>query len=302
MTAVDEAVEADRALKAKHRAIWALGDYPTVAADIIPDLGPLLVEACAVQSGDRVLDVAAGSGNAAIAAALAGANVVACDLTPELLEAGREQAVRLGATLEWREADAEALPFGDREFDVVMSCVGAMFAPHHQVCADELLRVCRPGGTVGLINWTADGFIGEMFATMKPYTPPPPPGAQPPPLWGSEGHLLSLLGDRVEDVTTCRKVVTVDRFTTPEEFRDYFKDRYGPTVAAYMTIGGDDARVAALDRDLAELARRHDRGTGSTVMDWEYLLATARKRPLPPVTTPGAGTSTTSPPSQRRMR
>jgi len=259
--------------------MWALGDYPIVAAEIIPDLGAMLVEACAIKEGVRVLDVAAGAGNAAVPAALAGASVVACDLTPELLEAGRKQAALLGASLEWREADAEALPFDDGEFDVVISCVGVMFAPRHQTCADELLRVCRPRGTVGLISWTPEGFIGEMFATMKPYTPPPPPGAQPPPLWGSEAHLLDLFADRVEDVTTCRKAVTVDRFSTPEDFRDYFKDRYGPTVAAYRAIDHDAERVAALDRDLAELARRHDRGDRRTVMDWEYLLTTARKRP-----------------------
>ncbi len=257
--------------------MWALGDYPVVAVELISDLGTVLVEACAVSEGLRVLDVAAGSGNVAIAAALAGADVVACDLTPELLAAGREQAARRGATLEWREADAEALPFGDDEFDVVVSCVGVMFAPDHRACADELLRVCRPGGTIGLINWTPEGFIGEMFTTMRPYSPPPPPGAQPPPLWGAESHLLDLLGDRVEDVTTSRHLVRVDRFATPEEFRDYFKARYGPTVAAYRAIGDDPGRTAALDRALADLARRHDQGHGSTVMDWEYLLATGRK-------------------------
>lgn len=278
MAVVDEAADADRALKARQRAMWALGDYPTVAAEIIPDLGATLVEACAITGGLRVLDVAAGCGNAAIPAALAGADVVACDLTPQLLEAGREQAAGLGVNLEWREADAEALPFADGEFDVVVSCVGVMFAPRHQLCADELLRVCRPGGTVGLINWTPEGFIGEMFSVMKPYAPPPPPGAQPPPLWGSEQHLLGLLADRAEQVTTCRKAVTVDRFATAEDFRDYFRDRYGPTVAAYRAIGEDGHRAAALDRDLVELARRYDRGDGTTVMEWEYLLATARKR------------------------
>ncbi|HET9076243.1 MAG TPA: class I SAM-dependent methyltransferase [Acidimicrobiales bacterium] len=277
---MEEVAGADRALKARHRAMWALGDYPRVAADVIPDLGTVLVEACAIGAGQRVLDVAAGSGNVAIPAAAAGAQVVASDLTPELLQAGRDQAARLGVTLEWREADAEALPFGDGEFDVVVSCVGVMFAPRHQVCADELLRVCRPGGTVGLISWTPEGFIGEMFTTMRPYSPPPPPGAQPPPLWGSESHLLGLFGDRVEEVTTRRHAVTVDRFATPEEFRDYFKNCYGPTVAAYRAIGADAERVAALDRDLDQLARRHDRGDGATVMDWEYLLATARKRPV----------------------
>jgi SAM-dependent methyltransferase len=277
MTAIDQ-IAADRALKARHRAMWALGDYPTIASEIIPDLGATLVEACAVKDGLRVLDVAAGSGNAAIPAARAGANVVACDLAPELLEAGRQQATLLGLAVEWREADAEALPFDDDEFDVVLSCVGVMFAPHHQICADELLRVCRPGGTLGLINWTPEGFIGEMFSTMKPYSPPPPPGAQPPPLWGSEQHVRGLLGGRVERLTTSRKSVTVDRFPTPDAFRDYFKTLYGPTVATYQAIGDDDRQVAALDHDLTELARRHNRGDRTTVMDWQYLLATAQKR------------------------
>lgn len=278
MTTVDERAEADRARKDRHRAMWALGSYPTVAAEIIPDLGRTLVEACAVEEGLRVLDVAAGSGNAAIAAAAVGARVVACDLTPELLQAGREEADRRNLALEWREADAEGLPFRDGEFDVVMSCVGVMFAPRHQRCADELLRVCRPGGTVGLISWTPEGFIGDMFSTMRPYSPPPPAGTEAPPLWGSEQHLIALLGDRVDGLTTRRRSVTVDRFSTPEEFRDYFKARYGPTVAAYRAIGDDAQRVAELDRDLAELARRHDRGENATVMDWEYLLATAHRR------------------------
>jgi ubiquinone/menaquinone biosynthesis C-methylase UbiE len=278
MHAVDQALDPDRAVKERHRAMWALGDYPTVAADLISDLGAALVEACAVSAGDRVLDVAAGCGNAAIPAAETGATVVACDLTPELVVAGRQQAARLGVALDWREADAEALPFDDGEFDVVLSCVGVMFAPRHQTCADELLRVCRPGGTIGLISWTPEGFIGQMFAAMKPYVPPPPPGAQPPPLWGSEDHLLRLFGERVEQVTAHRQTVTVDRFSSPEDFRDYFKARYGPTVAAYRGLAGDADRVAALDRELSDLARRHDRGTGSTAMEWEYLLATARKR------------------------
>ena len=138
------AADADRALKAKHRALWASGDYPAVAAELIPQLGPELVRACGVSAGDRVLDVAAGSGNAAIPAALAGAIVTASDLTPELFESGQTAAAERGVELEWVEADAESLPFADNSFDVVMSCVGAMFAPHHQATADELVRVCRP--------------------------------------------------------------------------------------------------------------------------------------------------------------
>jgi len=278
MSQTVDAVEADRALKSRHRAMWALGNYAAVATEIIPELGVTLVETSDVGPGDRVLDVAAGSGNAAIPAALAGANVVASDLTPELLEIGRKHAEKVGAELEWREADAEALPFADGEFDAVLSCVGVMFAPHHQASADELVRVCRPGGTIGLLSWTPDGFIGQIFGTMKPYAPPPPPGAQPPPLWGNEDHVRALLGDRVTDVEVRRQSVRVTRFEKPEMFRDYFKANYGPTIAVYKAIAEDPERIAALDRELADLARRHDRGDKATVMDWEYLLLTARKR------------------------
>lgn len=286
MTAPVQMIEADRALKARHRAMWALGDYPALAADIITDLGRTLVRACGVRRGDRVLDVAAGSGNAAIPAAQAGADVVACDLTPELLEAGRERAVRQGAQLRWRQADAEALPFADGEFDTVMSCVGVMFAPRHQASAGELVRVCRPGGTIGLLSWTPEGFIGQMLAAMKPYVPAPPPGAQPPSRWGREDYVRSLLGNAVTGVTARRETLKVSLFASPEGFRDYFKARYGPVIAAYRGIAQDPERTAALDRDLAGLARRHDLGAGlgaglgaaTTVMEWEYLLLTARKR------------------------
>ncbi|MDQ2874002.1 MAG: class I SAM-dependent methyltransferase [Actinomycetota bacterium] len=279
MTTAASTDEADRALKARHRTMWALGDYATLAERVIPDLGQVLTEACGVRPGDRVLDIAAGSGNAAIPAALAGASVVASDLTPELLAAGQRQAERRGAELEWRQADAEALPFADGEFDVVMSCLGIMFAPHHQAAARELVRVCRPGATIGLLSWTPEGFIGQMLGAMKPYAAPPPPGAQPPPLWGREDHVRSLLGDRVTGMTAHRRTVRVDQFASPEDFRDYFKACYGPTIAAYRGIADDPQRTAALDHDLADLARRHDHGIQTTVMDWEYLLLTARTQP-----------------------
>lgn len=277
MTAPAVTAAADKTLKAKHRQMWALGDYPSVAAGLVPDLGHVLARACDVRPGARVLDVAAGSGNASIPAALAGASVVACDLTPELLAAGQRHAAQQGAELEWREGDAEALPFGDGEFDIVMSCIGVMFAPHHQASADELVRVCRPGGTIGLLSWTPEGFIGQMFAAMKPYVPPPPPGAQPPLLWGREDHVRALLGDRVTAISAQRGMLRVDMFGSAGDFRDYFKTRYGPTVAAYRAIAGDPARTAALDQDLAELARRHT-STTTTVMNWEYLLLTGRKK------------------------
>jgi ubiquinone/menaquinone biosynthesis C-methylase UbiE len=283
MTSTDviDKAEADRALKAKHRGMWALGDYPAVAADIIPTLGPILVAACGVRAGDRVLDVAAGTGNAAIPAALAGANVIASDLTPQLLESGRARASEQGAELQWREGDAEALPFADGEFDTVMSCVGVMFAPHHQESADELVRVCRPNGTIGLLSWTPEGFIGQLFATMKPYAPPPPPGAQSPPLWGREDHVSSLLGDRVTDLTARRQTVLVEGFSAPGAFREYFKAVYGPTIAVYRAIADDPERTAALDREFDDLVDRyHGRveGTDGKAMLWEYLLLTARKR------------------------
>ncbi|MFD5272056.1 class I SAM-dependent methyltransferase [Streptomyces sp. NPDC058335] len=279
MTTQNSTADADRALKAKHRAMWAQGDYPSVASEVISELGAVLVEACDVRPGQRVLDVGAGSGNAAIPAALAGADVVASDLTPELFEAGRLVAAEQGAQLTWQEADAEALPFGDAEFDTVMSCVGVMFAPHHRQAAGEMVRVCRPGGTIGLLSWTPQGFIGRMFAAMKPYAPPPPPGAQPPPLWGDEDHVRGLLGDRVTDVRAERRTVRIDLFPTPEAFRDYFKERYGPTISVYKNIAGEPDRAAALDRDLAALARDGNLAAGQdgTVMEWEYLLLTARR-------------------------
>jgi SAM-dependent methyltransferase len=269
--------DADQTLKTKHRAVWASGSYASVVNDLVHELGPILVEAAGIKPGDLVLDVAAGTGNAALPAAQAGAQVIASDLTPELMEVGKKWAAEVGVQLTWETADAEALPYGDGVFDVVLSCLGVMFAPHHQPAADELVRVCRPGGTIGLIAWTPAGFIGQMFATMKPYAPPPPPGAQPPPLWGDEDHVRELLGDRVEQVQTETRAVRVSYFATPEAFRDYFKANYGPTISIYKAIADESERVAALDRDLVELGRRFDVGTGATVLDWEYLILTARK-------------------------
>ena len=266
----------DQAVAAKHRAMWATGDYPKLASDLVAPLGPVLVKASGVGPGDRVLDVAAGTGNAAIPAAETGATVIASDLTPELLESGRTAAAERGVQLEWREANAEALPFADNEFDAVLSCIGVMFAPHHQQCAEELVRVCRPGGTLAVLSWTPEGFIGKLFATMKPYMAAPPPGAQPPPLWGSENHVRELFGEGVADLTTQRRMLAVDFFRSGDELRDYYRAYYGPTIAAYRNIEDDPDRVAALDRDLAALGQRYlDEGSP---MQWEYLLVKARKR------------------------
>src|ERR671910_2198277 len=202
----------DPELKARHRAIWASGDYSSMVETFLLPLGPRLVEACGIGPGMRVLDVAAGTGNASIPAAQRGASVTASDLTPELLEAGRAKAEADGLELEWVEADAENLPFADESFDVVMSSIGAMFAPQHQKVADELVRVCRPGGTIGLLSWTPEGQIGALFRTMGPFAPPPPPGAQPAPLWGSEEHLRGLLGERVRLAAPERDTLEVTAF------------------------------------------------------------------------------------------
>ncbi|MGH3589083.1 MAG: class I SAM-dependent methyltransferase [Pseudonocardia sp.] len=274
-----ETTSGDRQVKSKHRAMWASGDYAAVAAQLIPGLGPALVAACGVRAGTRVLDVAAGTGNAAIPAAVTGADVVASDLTPELLDQGRRAAAAAGAQLTWREADAENLPFATGEFDVVMSCVGAMFAPHHQQTADEMLRVCRPGGTIGMINWTPSGLIGQLFATMRPFSPPPPPGAQPPPLWGSAEHVAELFGDDVTDLDTRTATVVFDHCTDPLEFREYWKRNYGPTIAVYRANAADAARTAELDAAfLAFLTDANAADAGQPARyEAEYLLVTARR-------------------------
>jgi SAM-dependent methyltransferase len=260
---------------AKHRAIWASGDYAKIVAELVSPLGPVLVAATGIARGDRVLDVAAGTGNASIPAAQTGASVVASDLCPELLEQGRQAATERGVDLEWREANAHELPFGDDEFDVVMSSIGVMFAPFHQLAADELVRVCKPGGRIGVISWTPEGHIGQLWAAMKPYAPAPPPGAQPPPLWGQEDHVRGLLGDHVTDVVTERRMLTVNQFADGAEFRDYFKMVYGPTIAVYRNIEDDPDRVAALDADITRVG--DEVLSSSSTMEWEYLLLTARK-------------------------
>jgi SAM-dependent methyltransferase len=275
MTIIDQ--DEDIQLKAKHAAMWASGHYDAVATQLIAELGPVLVEATGIRTGDLVLDVGAGSGNVAIPAALAGARVIASDLTPELLEQGAAHARERGAVLEWQVADAERLPYDDGQFDVAVSAVGIMFAPHHQAAADELVRVVAPGGRIGLVSWTPAGFIGQMFATMKPFVAPPPAGVQPPPLWGDEDHVRGLLGDRVTDVRAEKRTVRVTLFAEPADFREFFKTNYGPTIAAYKQQP-DAEKTAELDAALDGLAERFDVGeSGYLVLEWEYLLLTARR-------------------------
>jgi SAM-dependent methyltransferase len=263
----------DTELKARHRAMWASGDYPSMVETFLLPLGPRLVEACGIGQGMRVLDVAAGTGNASIPAAKAGADVTASDLTPELFDAGRRRAEAEGVALEWAEADAEHLPFEDQSFDVVMSSIGAMFAPHHQDVADELVRVCRSGGMIGMLNWTPEGMIGALFRAMRPFAPPPPPGAQPPPLWGSEEHLGNLFGDRVDFRTLNRDVLEITAFEQPRDWGEHFKAKYGPTIAAQANAGRN-GREAEFNEALDRFCDEWNLGTPDRArFEQEYLLA-----------------------------
>ena len=267
----------DSDLKARHRAMWASGDYSSMVETFLLPLGPRLVEACGIGPGMTVLDVAAGTGNASLPAARAGADVTASDLTPELLEAGRGRAEAEGLTLQWVPADAEHLPFEDEAFDVVMSSIGAMFAPHHQEVADELVRVCRPGGTIGLLSWTPEGMLGALFRTMGPFMPPPPPGAQPPPLWGSEAHLAELFGDRVDFATLERDLLEITAFERPRDYGEHFKARYGPTIAARANAV-KTGREAEFDEVLDRFCDEWNRGTPDRArFEKEYLLAVGRR-------------------------
>lgn len=268
----------DLELKARHRAMWASGDYPSMVETFLLPIGPRLVEACGIGAGMTVLDVAAGNGNAALPAAERGAQVTASDLTPELLEDGRARAEAAGLELEWVEADAEHLPFGDESFDVVMSAIGAMFAPFHQPVADELVRVCRRGGTIGLLSWTPDGMLGALFRTMGPFAAPPPPGAQAPPLWGSEEHVHELFAERVDWRTLERQVLEISAFKEPHDYATHFKERYGPTIAVQANARRTE-REAEFEEALDRFTEEWNRGTDEEAyFEQEYLLAVGERR------------------------
>ena len=278
MNDVADSKDANNELKARHRAMWASGDYPSMVETFLLPLGPRLVEACEIGPGMRVLDVAAGTGNAAIPAAASGATVIASDLTPELFDAGRARATAEGVELEWAEADAEDLPFEDASFDAVISSIGVMFAPHHEAAAAELLRVCRPGGTIGLLSWTPEGMIGGLFRTIGPFAPAPPPGAQPPPLWGGEEHLRELFGDRVEFDRLERDVLEVTAFDRPIDYAEHFKQRYGPTIAAQANARRNE-REEEFEQALDGYFEQQNLGSADDArFEMEYLLAVGRKR------------------------
>lgn len=267
------------AVNASARAMWALGDYHRFATETVWELGPVLVKACGVSAGQRVLDVAAGTGNVAIRAAQAGANVVASDVTPENFDAGRQAARAAGVDLEWIEGDAQALPFADDEFDVVTSCFGVMFTPDHRMAASEMLRVCRPGGVIGLINFTPEGAGGDFFRVLSPYAPPAPSAGQSPLLWGTEDHVKNLFGDRLQALEMTRNEYC-ETATSSRAYFELFRDAFGPMVAIYAGLRDQAARIAELDAAFLRFIARWNRAAseGPVRIGYEYLLVLARKQ------------------------
>jgi SAM-dependent methyltransferase len=247
-------------VKERQQQMWASGDFHAVATLIQP-VADVLCEAVDLQAGWRVLDVACGSGNAAIAAARCGCDALGVDYVPALLARGRRRAEAEGLLIELLEGDAEAIPFPAGSFDAVLSVFGSMFAPDHLQAAMELARVCRPGGRIGLATWTPDGFIGEMLKVVAAHVPPPP-GVPSPILWGTEPYLRELLGDQI-DTLACRERTFTFRFRSAEAYVDYFRTYYGPTVKAFETAG--TAGGDALFGDLVDLVRRHARPTPGPV-------------------------------------
>lgn len=274
------AADLGRQFKAAVRRMWALGDYHRFATETVWPLGPVLVEACGITRGQRVLDVAAGTGNTAIRAALTGAQVIASDLTPDNFDAGRREAAAQGVALEWVEADAEALPFTDDDFDVVTSSFGAMFAPDHQAVASEMLRVCRSGGAIGMINFRPEGLAATFFELLGRYAPPPPSGALPPLLWGSEEHVRALFGDRIGLLEMTRGEYVERSSGGPESYHALFEATFGPVIAIRASLADDPARRAAFDHEFREFTTRENRAApgAPAAYPYPYLLVVARKQ------------------------
>ena len=261
-------------VKARQQQAWASGDYTAVASRIVL-VSELLAETADLHAGWRVLDVACGNGNAALAAARSGTTAVGVDYVPALLKSARERAVAEGLDAEFRDADAEDLPFGDDEFDAVLSVFGSMFAPDHERAAAEIARACRPGGTIALASWTPTSFVGDMFRTVSQYVHPPA-GVASPVLWGDEAHLRDIFGATITDVRSTVRTCTF-RYGSPEDFVTLFRRYYGPTNRAFERLDGDDQ--IRLATDLAALARKADlyQDGGSIAVPSTYLETIARR-------------------------
>ena len=256
-----------RAMKARQQGAWSAGDYAVIGTTL-QIVGEELCEALDVRSGHKVLDVAAGNGNVSLAAARRWCEVVATDYVPALLERARERARAERLNLEFREADAEALPFPDGSFDVVVSTFGVMFTPDQERAASELARVCKRGGKIGLANWTPDGFIGQLFKTIGKHLPPPP-GARSPALWGTRARIAELFDAHASAIKLAQRDF-VFRYRSPEHWLEVFRTYYGPLLKAFAAL--EAPAQAALERDIRTLIEQLNRsGDGSMVVPSEYL-------------------------------
>jgi len=275
MNAVIEAARPDfAAIKQKQQATWASGDFAVVGTTL-QIVGESLAEAVDIRAGERVLDVAAGNGNATLAAARRFADVMSTDYVPSLLDKGRERARAEGLAVQFQTADVENLPFADASFDVVLSTYGCMFAPDHARTASEMMRVLRPGGRIGLANWTPGGFIGRLFKVIGAHLPPPA-GLQSPALWGTRAH-LSTLFPQASDIA-CKALMFNFRYRSAQHFVQVFRDYYGPTHKAFAAL--DATRAAALEADIVALLEEVNvGGPDSLVVPGEYLEVVITKRP-----------------------
>jgi len=263
-----------QALKARQHGAWSSGDYAVVGTTL-QIVGEELCEALDLRGGQKVLDVAAGNGNATLAAARRWCEVVSTDYVPALLDRGRQRATADGLSIQFQEADAEALPFDDGTFDVVLSTFGVMFTPQQERAAAELARVCRSGGKIGLANWTPDGFIGQLFKTLGKYLPPPA-GAKSPALWGTRARLDEMFGASAQDIRAERRNF-VFRYKSAEHFLEIFRTYYGPVLKAFAALDGTNQE--ALKRDILALIGTMNRsGDGTMVLPSEYLEIVITKR------------------------
>jgi ubiquinone/menaquinone biosynthesis C-methylase UbiE len=262
------------ALKTRQQTAWASGDYAVIGTTL-QIVGEQLAEACDLRCDERVLDVAAGNGNATLAAARRGCEVTSTDYVGTLLERGRERAHAERLDVNFQTADAEALPFKDAAFDAVLSTFGVMFAPDQAKAAAELARVCRPGGHIGLANWTPEGFVGQMFKILGRHLPPPE-GVQPPSRWGVQSHLDTLFGDAAEEIAVTRRMFNF-RYRSAAHFIEVFRTWYGPVHKAFATLTADGAM--ALEHDLTALINSMNvAGAGSLVVPSEYLEVVVTRR------------------------
>ncbi len=255
------------ALKVRQRAAWSAGDYAVVGTTL-QIVGEQLCEALDLRSGQKVLDVAAGNGNVALAAARRWCDVIATDYVPALLDRARERADAERLDIEFREADAEALPFADDRFDAVVSTFGVMFTADHERAAAEMVRVCRPGGKIGMANWTPEGFIGQLFKTIGAYVPPAP-GAKPPSAWGNRARLAEMFEANASSISAAQRHF-VFRYRSPEHWVQVFRSWYGPVLKAFASL--EPPARKALNDDLIALIGRFNRsGDDTMVVPGEYL-------------------------------